>query len=100
MVSINNLFVAFGDRVLFDHVSMFIGIQDKIGLVGKNGAGKSTLLKIIMGFDKPLEGNISKSSEVTIGYLAQELEMDTSISVREACRAVFGDFLSLEKRKK
>jgi ATP-binding cassette subfamily F protein 3 len=100
MVSINNLFVAFGDRVLFDHVSMFIGIQDKIGLVGKNGAGKSTLLKIIMGFDKPLEGNISKSSEVTIGYLAQELEMDTSISVREACRAVFGDLLSLEKRKK
>jgi len=100
MVSVNNLFVAFGDRVLYDHVSMFIGIQDKIGLVGKNGAGKSTLLKILMGFDKPLEGNISKSSDVTVGYLAQELEMDTSITVREACRAVFGDLLSLENRKK
>jgi ATP-binding cassette subfamily F protein 3 len=100
MVSVNNLFVAFGDRVLFDHVSMFIGIQDKIGLVGKNGAGKSTLLKVLMGYDKPLEGNISKSSDVTIGYLAQELEMDTSISVREACLAVFGDLLFLEKRKK
>lgn len=100
MVSISNLFVAFGDRVLYDHVSLFVGIQDKIGLVGKNGAGKSTLLKILMGIDKPLAGNISMSSEISIGYLAQELEIDVSISVREACRAVFGDLLSLEKRKK
>ena len=99
MVSVNNLFVAFGDRILFDHVSLFIGIREKIGLVGKNGAGKSTLLKILNGFEKPLEGSISKSSEITIGYLAQELEIDTSISVRQACRAVFDDLLSLEDRK-
>lgn len=99
MVSVNNLFVAFGDRILFDHVSLFIGIREKIGLVGKNGAGKSTLLKILNGFEKPLEGNISKSSEITIGYLAQELEIDTSISVRQACRAVFDDLLMLEDRK-
>ena len=99
MVSINNLFVAFGDRVLYDHVDMFIGTHDKIGLVGKNGAGKSTILKILMGFDKPLEGNISKSSEVTLGYLAQELEMEESVTVREACRGVFGDLLALESRK-
>lgn len=99
MVSVNNLFVAFGDRILFDHVSLFIGIREKIGLVGKNGAGKSTLLKILNGSEKPLEGNISKSSEITIGYLAQELEIDTSISVRQACRAVFDDLLMLEDRK-
>ena len=99
MVSVNNLFVAFGDRILFDHVSLFIGIREKIGLVGKNGAGKSTLLKILNGDEKPLEGNITKSSEITIGYLAQELEIDTSISVRQACRAVFDDLLMLEDRK-
>ena len=99
MVSVNNLFVAFGDRILFDHVSLFIGIREKIGLVGKNGAGKSTLLKILNGGEKPLEGSISKSSEITIGYLAQELEIDTSISVRQACRAVFDDLLMLEDRK-
>ncbi|RLD25139.1 MAG: ABC transporter ATP-binding protein, partial [Bacteroidetes bacterium] len=99
MVSVNNLFLAFGDRILFDHVSLFIGIREKIGLVGKNGAGKSTLLKILNGDEKPLEGNISKSSEITIGYLAQELEIDTSISVRQACKAVFDDLLTLEDRK-
>jgi len=99
MLSVNNLFVAFGDRILFDRISLFIGIHDKIGLVGKNGAGKSTLLKFIAGIDKPRDGTISKSGEVTTGYLAQDFELNISQSVRQASRSVFGDLQKLEDRK-
>jgi len=86
--------------VLFDNDSLFIAERDKIGLVGKNGAGKSTLLKMLAGLSKPLEGSISMPSDISVGYLAQSLNIDTSTSVREACRAVFGDILQLENRRR
>ena len=99
MISVNKIFQSYGDKVLFDHDSLFIAEKDKIGLVGRNGAGKSTLLKMLAGFSKPLEGSISMPSGVTIGYLAQSLDIATDLSVRMACREVFGDLLQLEKEK-
>ena len=99
MISINKIYQSYGDKVLFDNDSLFIAERDKIGLVGKNGAGKSTLLKMLAGMSKPLEGSISVPSEATIGYLAQSLNVDSVNTIRESCRAVFGDLLKLEARK-
>jgi len=53
MISANNIFVKYGDRILFDHISITIGTRDRAGLVGRNGAGKSTFLKIIAGQIRP-----------------------------------------------
>ncbi|MDE5839382.1 MAG: ABC-F family ATP-binding cassette domain-containing protein [Muribaculaceae bacterium] len=88
MVSVNDLTMEFSARPIFTDVSFVINKTDKIGLAGKNGAGKSTLLKIIAGLQPPTSGAVSKPSEVTIGYLPQQMKLadDTSI-INEARKA-------------
>ncbi len=88
MVSVNDLTMEFSARPIFSDVSFVINKTDKIGLAGKNGAGKSTMLKIIAGLQTPTSGTVSKPSEVTIGYLPQQMKLadDTSI-INEAKKA-------------
>ena len=73
MISINNLSVEFTAKTLFDNVSYVINTRDKIALTGKNGAGKSTMLKIIAGLQQPTSGSVSRSADVTVGYLPQQM---------------------------
>lgn len=88
MVSVNDIRMEFSSRPIFSDVSFVINKTDKIGLAGKNGAGKSTLLKIISGLQAPTSGSVSKPSEVSIGYLPQQMKLadDTSI-INEAKKA-------------
>ena len=88
MVSVNDLIMEFSARPIFSDVSFVINKTDKIGLAGKNGAGKSTMLKIIAGLQQPTSGTVAKASEVTIGYLPQQMKLadDTSI-INEARKA-------------
>jgi ATP-binding cassette ChvD family protein len=55
----------------------------KIGIVGPNGAGKSTLMKIMAGIDKEFSGEAWPGENVTVGYLAQEPQLDPSKNVLE-----------------
>ena len=55
----------------------------KIGVLGENGAGKSTLLKIMAGLDKNYTGEAWAAKGATVGYLAQEPELDNSKTVAE-----------------
>jgi ATP-binding cassette ChvD family protein len=55
----------------------------KIGIVGPNGAGKSTLMKIMAGIDKDYTGEAWPGEYITVGYLAQEPQLDESKSVLE-----------------
>jgi len=51
MLNVQNISIHFGGRFLFDNVSISIGDNDRIGLIGRNGAGKSTMLKLIYGLE-------------------------------------------------
>ncbi|MBM3594661.1 MAG: energy-dependent translational throttle protein EttA [Alphaproteobacteria bacterium] len=55
----------------------------KIGIVGPNGAGKSTLMKIMAGIDTDFTGEAWPGENITVGYLPQEPELDTSKTVLE-----------------
>ncbi|CAM4027435.1 energy-dependent translational throttle protein EttA [Novosphingobium lubricantis] len=55
----------------------------KIGIVGPNGAGKSTLIKIMAGVDKDFTGEAWAGENITVGYLEQEPQLDTSKTVLE-----------------
>ena len=63
------------------YLSFFYGA--KIGVIGLNGSGKSSLLKIIAGLDKSYQGEVVFSPGYSVGYLAQEPELDQNKTVRE-----------------
>ena len=81
MIQLDNLGVFLPTGYLFQNITAQINKSDKVGLVGKNGAGKSTILKLISGKDKPSEGNIHSPKDTTIGYLSQDLLLDSTNSV-------------------
>lgn len=73
MIHIQDISKQYGTRVLFDGASAQIGSRSKLALIGPNGAGKSTLIKMILGFESPDNGKITRVSHLSIGYLAQEM---------------------------
>lgn len=81
MINIENLSFHLPQGYLFKEVSLQINAGDKIGLVGKNGAGKSTLLRLLAGREQPTDGRIHKIKGSTIGYLTQDIVIDTNQSV-------------------
>ncbi|MBO0895556.1 MULTISPECIES: ABC-F family ATP-binding cassette domain-containing protein [Arthrobacter] len=70
MISVSNLELRAGARLLMEAVSFRVDKGDKIGLVGRNGAGKTTLTKVLAGEALPAAGHVKRSGE--IGYLPQD----------------------------
>lgn len=98
MITLSDIYVQYGNRILLDHVTVVIGDKDKVGLVGRNGAGKSTLLKIIARYQRPDEGNISIPSDRTIGFLHQEMNIPKGKSVMQETLTAFAEARKIEKR--
>lgn len=98
MIQVSNISIQYGDRVLFKPTSFSIGINERIGLIGKNGAGKSTLLKILSKEITPQEGSISFPKDYTIGYLRQELPKQGNLSIIEEIKSGFSEVNQLQGR--
>lgn len=98
MISIQDLKVEFSSQLLFDNVSFVINKKDKIALVGKNGAGKSTMLKIIAGLQSPSSGTVSKSTDLTIGYLPQQMTLVDKYTVKEEVMKAFDHIKELDNQ--
>ncbi|MDB4175379.1 ATP-binding cassette domain-containing protein [Flavobacteriaceae bacterium] len=71
MLSVSNLSVQFGKRVLFDEVNTKFVAGNCYGIIGANGAGKSTLLKIISGKQEPTSGHVHLQSGKRMSVLEQ-----------------------------
>lgn len=100
MISVDQLTVEFGGFQLFNDVSFLINQKDRIGLVGKNGAGKSTLLKVFMGIQVPTKGTVTVPSDISLGYLPQNMVCKDSRTVFEESREAFSDVLQLDEKIK
>lgn len=72
MISVNNVTLAYGKRVLFDEVNLNFTKGNCYGIIGANGAGKSTLLKIISGVIEPNKGSVSISPGERMAVLKQD----------------------------
>ena len=100
MLNVTGVTVDFGTRILFDDITFTVKPSDKIGLAGRNGAGKSTLLKLIIQEDAPSSGTISHPSDYTIGYLPQELKIDSTKPIFEEAKSALGNINELEETQK
>src|SRR5690242_8044179 len=72
---------AHGDKVVLDSVTLAFLPGAKIGVVGPNGMGKSTLLRMMAGVEQPSNGDAKLMPGFTVGMLAQEPELDDSLTV-------------------
>jgi len=72
---------AHGDKVILDAVTLAFLPGAKIGVVGPNGMGKSTLLRMMAGVEQPSNGEARLMPGFTVGLLAQEPELDDSLTV-------------------
>lgn len=98
MIEIKEVFLQYGPKILFNHISTVIGTRDRIGLVGSNGAGKSTLIKLLLGEDEADKGGVLKPSYVSLGYLPQDGIEVSGRSLYEEVESAFEDVLSLQAK--
>jgi ATP-binding cassette ChvD family protein len=70
------------DRTVLENISLSFYPGAKIGVIGSNGSGKSSLLKIMAGLDDGYSGEARLTPGFTVGYLAQEPELDPNKDVR------------------
>jgi ATP-binding cassette ChvD family protein len=71
VVETKNLTKGFGDRVLIDDLSFTLPRNGIVGVVGPNGAGKTTLFKMLVGEEKPNDGDIKVGETVKLSYVEQ-----------------------------
>lgn len=72
MISAANVTMQFGEKPLFEDISVKFGDGNRYGLIGANGCGKSTFMKILDGSLAPTSGNVSVTPNERIGKLSQD----------------------------
>ena len=87
-----------GSRQLFENVSLQLSSGRRIALVGSNGVGKTTLIEILLGIQDPDSGSVHRPSDLSIGYLPQDLEEELVGSALEVTLQGASHIISLEQR--
>lgn len=98
MISLVNLKLRYGPKVVYDGVSTVINARDRIGLVGSNGSGKSTLMKLLLDEVEIDSGRMEKPDFVTLGYLPQDGIEVRGKTLYEEAETAFEDVLSLQAK--
>lgn len=84
LLSAENLTKSFGERTLFEGLSLGINKDQKIALIARNGSGKTALLKILAGKDIPDSGQVSRRKGLRLSFLEQEPQLPAGLTVEEA----------------
>ncbi|EJQ39802.1 hypothetical protein IEI_05621 [Bacillus wiedmannii] len=98
LLQVNALTKLYGAETILTNIKLEVQTKDRIALVGRNGAGKSTLLKIIAGELSHDGGEIIKPKDVSIGYLAQNTGLETSLTIWDEMLTVFTHLQQMETK--
>ena len=84
VIVFNDVSKAYGDKLLFEHLSFELPPAGIVGVIGPNGAGKTTLFRLIMGIEQPDSGSIEIGETVKIAYVDQQhRSIDPDLTVYE-----------------
>ena len=72
VIQFNDVSKAYGDKLLFEHLSFVLPHAGIVGVIGPNGAGKTTLFRLIMGLEQPDNGDITIGETVKLAYVDQQ----------------------------
>jgi len=72
MISVKQLSMLYGSRLLYDEVNLNLGSGNRYALVGANGTGKSTFLRLLMNDESPSLGDVTISKNAKVGWLRQD----------------------------
>ncbi|HVR18894.1 MAG TPA: energy-dependent translational throttle protein EttA [Polyangiaceae bacterium] len=86
------------DKRVLENITLAFFFGAKIGVIGTNGSGKSSLLRIMAGVDKEFIGEAHPAEGIRIGYFAQEPELGSAKTVREAVDEAVSDIRGLVKQ--
>ena len=98
ILSCQNISKAFNDEPVLSNVSFHIEDHEKAAIVGINGAGKTTLLRIIVGEQPADTGIVTLSKGKTLGYLAQNQDVDSNSSIYDELLSVKADVIAMEQQ--
>lgn len=71
ILNMEHITKVYGDKVIFDDISVGIHQGDKIGIIGINGTGKTTFLRILAGLEEADEGQVIRQNGLRLSYLSQ-----------------------------
>ena len=98
MLSASNISKSYGNRTLFGGLTVNLAAGQRIALIGPNGSGKSTLLDILAGETSPDSGSVSRSRQLTIGYLKQEVVQNSRKTLLEDVLEESSEVAALKNR--
>jgi ATP-binding cassette subfamily F protein 3 len=98
LLQAHNISKSYGVLPILSNIQLEIRTGERIGLVGVNGAGKSTLLKILIGELSHNGGQVMKSKETNIAYLAQSSGLESDLTIWEEMKKVFTPFMIQEDK--
>ncbi|MBD5396240.1 MAG: ATP-binding cassette domain-containing protein [Lachnospiraceae bacterium] len=98
ILSCQNISKSFNEKTILKDVSFHIEDYDKAAIVGINGAGKTTLLRIIIGEESMDTGIVTLAKGKTLGYLAQNQNVNSENTIYDELLSVKEDVIALEKQ--
>lgn len=90
VIDMHNVTKAFGEKLLIDDVSYVVPPGGIVGVIGPNGAGKTTMFRMIVGQDKPDDGQVVVGSTVKLAYVDQSRDLldDDATVYDQICEGV------------
>lgn len=99
-LSVRQLSKNFGITPILEQIAFQVNEKDKIGIVGFNGSGKTTLMRMLVGELEPDSGSIYRRGDLKIGYVQQNVHIESERTVYEECKKAYADAFRIEREMK
>lgn len=98
VLSVQELNKSYGIKPVLKGLSFQVNRGDKIGIIGGNGVGKTTLFRLLTGQEEPDFGKISMKGNLRLGYLAQNVHIESDNSLFEECKKAYWRAFQVEEK--